>query len=325
MWASGAALAALGGILLGLAEQVSWELGFQLLLLMFAGVTLGRPRHRLRRPGRQPRGRHVRPAVDPGRRRPSSRTWAPCCPHPHPARPTAGHPRAIRAGRVGSAHGLGRHHPEHARAAVGREAIVYALAAIGLNIHFGYTGLLNFGQVGFMAVGAYGVASPSSSCGLPLWVGVLMGIGGSVVLALLLGLPDPAAAGRLPGHRHHRRRRDHPAAVRRAPTLRDFTGGSDGLTGFAGAFYDTEPVPRRRVRVRALVNFERPQLWVLFVGWTLVLLASLLVCLLMRSPWGRVLKAIREDEDAVRALGKNVYCYKMQSLILGGVIGGSAA
>ena len=43
------------------------------------------------------------------------------------------------------------------------------------------------------------------------------------------------------------------------------------------------------------------------------------VWLLMRSPWGRVLKGIREDEDAVRALGKNVYSYKMQSLILGGV------
>ena len=41
----------------------------------------------------------------------------------------------------------------------------------------------------------------------------------------------------------------------------------------------------------------------------------------MRSPWGRVLKAIREDEDAVRSLGKNVFAYKMQSLILGGVIG----
>src|ERR687896_747878 len=44
------------------------------------------------------------------------------------------------------------------RVAVGTTAIVYALAAIGLNVHFGYTGLLNFGQVGFMGVGAYGVA-----------------------------------------------------------------------------------------------------------------------------------------------------------------------
>jgi neutral amino acid transport system permease protein len=41
----------------------------------------------------------------------------------------------------------------------------------------------------------------------------------------------------------------------------------------------------------------------------------------MRSPWGRVLRSIREDEDAARSLGKNVFLYKMQSLILGGVIG----
>ena len=53
----------------------------------------------------------------------------------------------------------------------------------------------------------------------------------------------------------------------------------------------------------------------------MVALICVFVCLLMRSPWGRVLKSIREDEDAVRSLGKNVYSYKMQALILGGVIG----
>ena len=41
----------------------------------------------------------------------------------------------------------------------------------------------------------------------------------------------------------------------------------------------------------------------------------------MRSPWGRVIKGIREDEDAVRALGKNVFSYKLQALILGGIFG----
>ena len=43
-------------------------------------------------------------------------------------------------------------------ASIGGLAIVYVLAAQGLNIHYGYTGLFNFGQAGFMAVGAYGVA-----------------------------------------------------------------------------------------------------------------------------------------------------------------------
>ena len=44
----------------------------------------------------------------------------------------------------------------------------------------------------------------------------------------------------------------------------------------------------------------------------------------MRSPWGRVLRGIREDEDAVRSLGKNVVGYKMQSLVLGGIFGAFA-
>ena len=53
---------------------------------------------------------------------------------------------------------------------------VFALAAIGLNVHFGYTGLLNFGQVAFMAVGGYGVAISVLEFGVPLWVGVLIGV-----------------------------------------------------------------------------------------------------------------------------------------------------
>jgi branched-chain amino acid transport system permease protein len=60
---------------------------------------------------------------------------------------------------------------------------------------------------------------------------------------------------------------------------------------------------------------------VLIVGWLLVAVFGFVVFKLMKSPWGRVLKAIREDEDAVKSRGKNVYSYKMQSLILGGVIG----
>ena len=55
-----------------------------------------------------------------------------------------------------------------------------------------------------------------------------------------------------------------------------------------------------------------------------LLLACLIVYLLVRSPWGRIVKGIREDQDAVRSLGKNVFAYKMQALILGGILGGLA-
>ena len=65
----------------------------------------------------------------------------------------------------------------------------YALAALGLAVHFGYTGLLNFGQAGFMALGAYGYAISTLSFGFPVWAAVLVGIGASVIFALILGIP----------------------------------------------------------------------------------------------------------------------------------------
>jgi branched-chain amino acid transport system permease protein len=155
--------------------------------------------------------------------------------------------------------------------------------------------------------------------GLPLGVGVLFGMGAAVLLALLLGLPTL------------RLRADYLAIVTiaaseifrlmiSAPSWRAVTGGSDGLSGFAGGFYSLNPVPEGTYGFGPWRYSERT-VWVLMVGWALVLLATLLVALLIRSPWGRVIKAIREDEDAVRGLGKNVYFYKMQSLVLGGVIG----
>src|SRR5689334_5346277 len=68
-------------------------------------------------------------------------------------------------------------------------AAVYALAAIGLNVQFGYTGLMNFGQVGFLLVSAYGTAISVDRWSLPLPVGFLVGVGCAVVLGLIMGLP----------------------------------------------------------------------------------------------------------------------------------------
>ena len=205
------------------------------------------------------------------------------------------------------------------QASVGLETVVFALAAIGLNVHFGYTGLLNFGQAGFLAVAGYGLAVCVTTFDLPTLVGVAVGLLGAVVLALLLGAPTL------------RLRADYLAIVTiaaaeivrlllRSVTLSEYTGGSDGLGRFSAGFYSINPFSEGRYGLGPL-DFNERQTWVLTVGWTLVALSCLLVFLLMRSPWGRVLKAIREDEDAVRSLGKNVYAYKLQSLVLGGVLG----
>ena len=74
----------------------------------------------------------------------------------------------------------------------------------------------------------------------------------------------------------------------------------------------------------ALTNsrFFGEQLWLILIGWVIVLVVTLVTFALMRAPWGRVVRSVREDEDAARALGKNAYGYKVQSLIIGGVMGG---
>ena len=75
------------------------------------------------------------------------------------------------------------------RSAFGPTAAAYALLAIGLNMHYGFTGLLNFGQVGFMLVGAYGVGITVATLGWSMWIGIVVGMLAAVVLALVLGIP----------------------------------------------------------------------------------------------------------------------------------------
>ena len=91
--------------------------------------------------------------------------------------------------------------------AFGVEAIVFGLAAIGINMQFGYTGLLNFGQSAFMAVGGYSVAVTVVELGLNFWVGRPPRPRHRRAARAAAGRADPAAEGRLPRHRHHRRRR----------------------------------------------------------------------------------------------------------------------
>jgi neutral amino acid transport system permease protein len=206
------------------------------------------------------------------------------------------------------------------KSALGFQAIFFALLAIGINVQFGYAGLLNFGQIAFAMMGGFGIAISVSKWGLNFWVGVLIGVAAAVVLALLLGLPTL------------RLRADYLAIATiaaaeglrllfRSVSATSVTNGTRGLSGFNGDFIALAPWnTQQRYRILG-TSWSGGELWVAVVGWFMVALACLLVFLLMRSPWGRVLKSIREDEDAVRSLGKNVYVYKMQALVLGGVVG----
>ena len=198
----------------------------------------------------------------------------------------------------------------------------YALAALGLAVHFGYAGLLNFGQAGFMAVGAYGFSISTLTFGAPLPVALLTALVASVLFALLLGIPTL------------RLRADYLAIVTIAAaeivryivttnSLTNVTGSANGLATFERGFYALNPFPPGDYPVGPL-NFNDRSLWVTIVAWCIVLLCAAIVWALMRSPWGRVLKGIREDENAVLSLGKNVFVYKMEALVIGGLFGSLA-
>ncbi len=196
--------------------------------------------------------------------------------------------------------------------------IAYALAALGLAVHFGYAGLLNMGIAGFMALGAYGYAISILTFGFPWWGGVIVGIVAALVFALILGIPTLRLRG------------DYLAIVTIAAAevvrlmfltsaFDDVTGSADGLTGYHSEFRATNPIPPGSYGFGPW-TYNEIGWWVRILGFVALALAALIVYRLVNSPWGRVLKGIREDEDAVRSLGKNVFSYKLQALLLGGGI-----
>lgn len=197
--------------------------------------------------------------------------------------------------------------------------MAFALAALGLAMHFGFAGLLNFGIAGFMAVGGYGYAISILTFGFSWWQGILISLGASVVFALILGIPTLRLRG------------DYLAIVTIAAaeilrllfltnTFVEVTGSSDGLSGYHNSFRDANPFPEGTYGFGPWTYTENA-MWVMVIGLVAVGVCLTILLLLVNSPWGRVIKGIREDEDAVRALGKNVFAYKMQALIIGGLFG----
>jgi neutral amino acid transport system permease protein len=211
------------------------------------------------------------------------------------------------------------------RESISAQTAAVAIAIIGLNIHFGYTGLLNMGQAGFMMLGAYGF-SISIWHGLPMVVGIVMGMLAAFVFALILGVPTLKLRG------------DYLAIVTisaaeilryigRLARLEDFSGAAQGIPGsqyrepFVALSFFGNGTFDLGGWLPTLQATGVNGWWVRFVAWLLVAICCVLVWLLVRSPWGRLLRGIREDEDAIRSLGKNVFAIKMQALIIGGLFG----
>lgn len=190
---------------------------------------------------------------------------------------------------------------------------IYAIFALGLQLEFGFAGLLNFGHIGFMAIGSYTMALLIVHASIPMWGSALIAIATAMLFGLLVGLPTL------------RLRADYLAitTIAFSEIIRIFilnsvelTGGPQGILGFAREYTDFSAALGRRLESLTGVHFD-PDRVLLVLVWPTVLLIGLVLRRLTRSPWGRVLRAIREDEDAADALGKNPLAYKLQALAIG--------
>jgi len=212
---------------------------------------------------------------------------------------------------------------------VGVIAGIYTILSLGLFIQYAQTGLPNFGHVAFMALAAYGMAILVIRLSAPLWIAALCGLLAAVIFAVLLGGPSL------------RLRADYLAIVTVAGgeivryfalNMVDVTGGAVGSVGMLGqgnlAQYNTDWDTMLAGLTAALAtvigDVATRDFTMLLIVWGVALLILVLFWIMIRSPWGRVLRSIREDEWAAAAVGKNVFKYKMQVLILGALLGGMA-
>lgn len=204
---------------------------------------------------------------------------------------------------------------------------IYAIMSLGLYVQFSLAGLPNFGHVAFMAVAAYTMAILVVRYSVPLAFAGAGGILAAMVFALVLGIPTV------------RLRADYLAIATvaggeivryLAMNLPEFTGGPLGSIGLLGpgeiAMYNQEWhifIDSLRGLLSALSGQEitRDGAMLVFV-WIIALALLYFFRRLEKSPWGRVMMAIREDETAAMAVGKNVFMFKLQALVLGAVLGG---
>jgi len=212
---------------------------------------------------------------------------------------------------------------------VGVIAGIYTILSLGLFIQYAMAGLPNFGHVAFMALAAYTMAILVIRLEAPIWMGALLGILAAVVFAMLLGGPSL------------RLRADYLAIVTVAGgeivrflalNMYELTGGAVGSVGMLGqgslaqynTGWDTMLAGLTAALATVFGSVASRDFSMLLIVWGLALVLLALFWVMIRSPWGRVLRSIREDEAAAAAVGKDVFNYKMQVLILGAILGGLA-
>lgn len=218
-------------------------------------------------------------------------------------------------------------------------ASIYAVLSLGLNVQWGYTGLFNIGIAAFFAIGAFTSALVTTQMptgvnatftkqvmglGMPFWVGLLAAGVVAGILAWLIGKPtlrlrDDYLAIATIGiaemvrlvFQNERWLANGPQPLRGIPQpLQCLTGDGCGwLPGFVNDFF--APLAPR----------DYPYIYVAIVALVLFIIYRVLERAI-RSPWGRALRAVREEEASAAMNGKDVAAFRMQSFVVGAIIMG---
>lgn len=176
---------------------------------------------------------------------------------------------------------------------------IFAILSLSLNFQFGITGLMNFGHAMFFGIGAYASALLTLQ-GLPALLGVTVGMLLAALFAVLISLPTSGL------------KADYwaIATIAAAESLRLFINNEKWLA--EGPF--------------GLRGIPRPLSFLFGDHYTYFYVTVVLICLILsyfilerltRSPFGRVLRAIREGEEPVQAMGRDVFRFKMAAMVIG--------
>lgn len=180
---------------------------------------------------------------------------------------------------------------------------IYVILALALNLQFGLTGLINFGVVGFFGVGAYASGIATETFHLPFLGGLVSALVAGAIAGALVSLLSLRLSG------------DFLAIVTLgfAETIRLVFNNEDWLTGGPRGFLiETRPVMQGLGRNEAA--------WaILAVVLAGAALTFVILQRLSAAPYGRVLRAIREDDLVPATLGKNVFLYRLQAFVIGSV------
>jgi branched-chain amino acid transport system permease protein len=192
---------------------------------------------------------------------------------------------------------------------------IYALLSLGLNLQWGHTGLFNIGVSGFFAIGAYTsailtkgpVSEHLGGLGMPFLIGMAGAGAVSGLVAYLLAFPTL------------RLKEDYLAiaTIGIAESIRLIFNNEDWLSNGARGIRAI-PQPLHRA-----IDFDYNYFYLIIVLLT-VLVVYLALERALKSPWGRVLRAIKEDKVVAEATGKDVFSFRTQSLVLGSIIMGLA-